>query len=182
MKALSLTQPWATLVQIGAKRIETRNWNTSYRGPLAIAASKGFPGWAKGFCEASVVCDVLGWARLPKNLTQAALDDHSRLIKSLPTGVVLAICALIDCLPMESFNCLPGIFDDYPELDTPKERAFGNFDLIDQSGRRRWAWVLEDIRPLERPIPAKGSSGLWEWTEVPAHEAEAEVKCGGLFG
>lgn len=41
MKGLSLTQPWATLVAIGAKRIETRIWATSYRGPLAIHAAKG---------------------------------------------------------------------------------------------------------------------------------------------
>ena len=32
VKALSLTQPWATLVAMGAKRIETRSWATSYRG------------------------------------------------------------------------------------------------------------------------------------------------------
>lgn len=40
MKALSLTQPWASLVAVGAKRIETRSWRTSYRGPLAIHAAK----------------------------------------------------------------------------------------------------------------------------------------------
>lgn len=32
MKALSLTQPWATLMAIGAKRIETRSWGAAYRG------------------------------------------------------------------------------------------------------------------------------------------------------
>lgn len=39
MKALSVRQPWATLIAIGAKRIETRSWRTRYRGPLAIDAS-----------------------------------------------------------------------------------------------------------------------------------------------
>ena len=43
MKALSLTQPWATLVVIGAKRIETRSWHTSYVGPLLIHAAKAIP-------------------------------------------------------------------------------------------------------------------------------------------
>lgn len=47
MKVLSLTQPWATLVVLGAKEIETRSWTTSYRGPLLIHASKSYPGWAK---------------------------------------------------------------------------------------------------------------------------------------
>ncbi len=44
MKALSLLQPWATLVVIGVKQIETRSWSTAYRGPLLIHASKGKAG------------------------------------------------------------------------------------------------------------------------------------------
>lgn len=39
---LTLTQPWATLVAIGVKCIETRSWQKAYRGPLLIhARSKG---------------------------------------------------------------------------------------------------------------------------------------------
>ena len=45
MKAITLTQPWATLVAIGAKRIETRSWRTFYRGPLAIHAGKTLPAY-----------------------------------------------------------------------------------------------------------------------------------------
>jgi activating signal cointegrator 1 len=40
MKAISICQPWATLIVIGAKRFETRSWKTDYRGILAIHASK----------------------------------------------------------------------------------------------------------------------------------------------
>ena len=39
MKALTLYQPWATLVIRRFKKIETRSWFTTYRGPLAIHAS-----------------------------------------------------------------------------------------------------------------------------------------------
>ena len=39
MKALSLRQPWASLIANGHKTIETRTWRTRYRGPLAIHAS-----------------------------------------------------------------------------------------------------------------------------------------------
>jgi hypothetical protein len=46
MKALSLLQPWATLVVLGYKRIETRSWATDYRGPLLIHASRSKAGWA----------------------------------------------------------------------------------------------------------------------------------------
>lgn len=46
MKALSLLQPWATLVVIGAKKYETRGWRTFDRGRILIHASLGkSPGW-----------------------------------------------------------------------------------------------------------------------------------------
>ena len=36
MKALSIRQPWASLILTGSKRIENRTWSTQYRGPLFI--------------------------------------------------------------------------------------------------------------------------------------------------
>lgn len=42
MKALTLTQPWAQLVMDRRKVFETRSWRTSYSGPLAIHAAKGW--------------------------------------------------------------------------------------------------------------------------------------------
>jgi hypothetical protein len=43
MKCISLIQPWASLVLFGEKRIETRNWSTTHRGPLLFHALKGMP-------------------------------------------------------------------------------------------------------------------------------------------
>jgi len=40
LKALSLQQPWASLIADGCKTIETRTWTTKYRGPLAIHVSQ----------------------------------------------------------------------------------------------------------------------------------------------
>ena len=40
MKALSLWQPWASLMAVGAKHNETRDWPTRYKGELAICAAK----------------------------------------------------------------------------------------------------------------------------------------------
>jgi hypothetical protein len=38
MRILTLTQPWATMVALGVKRIETRAWSTRYRGALGLFA------------------------------------------------------------------------------------------------------------------------------------------------
>jgi len=40
MKAISLCQPWADLIALGYKTVETRYWATKYRGPLLICAAK----------------------------------------------------------------------------------------------------------------------------------------------
>ena len=39
MKVLSIQEPYATLIALGKKKIETRSWKTNYRGELYIHAS-----------------------------------------------------------------------------------------------------------------------------------------------
>jgi activating signal cointegrator 1 len=143
MKALTLTQHWATLVAIGAKRIETRSWKTPHRGTLAIHAAKGFPKWAKETCLESEFAKELG-------------------PYALPVGVVIATCRLISCIPTRELqrnrviqvDYLAGC-DDFYLGD--HERQFGDY------APGRWAWLLADVKRLPEPIPAKGSLGLWEW-------------------
>ncbi len=50
-KGLTLYQPWAILTVLGEKRVETRSWRTSYRGPIAIHASRRFPTYARTLAE-----------------------------------------------------------------------------------------------------------------------------------
>lgn len=40
MKALTIKEPWASMIYIGQKTIETRTWNTKYRGLLVLTASR----------------------------------------------------------------------------------------------------------------------------------------------
>jgi hypothetical protein len=80
-RALSLTQPWATLMAIDAKRVETRAWNTNYRGWVAIHASKGYPMECRNLCYSS-----------PFGLAMAnyiSPDD-------LPLGQILAVTEIIE--------------------------------------------------------------------------------------
>jgi hypothetical protein len=146
VKVLTLTQPWATLVAIGAKRIETRSWRTSYRGPLAIHAAKGFPKWAR---ETSYE-DVF-WKALHGNRPKVLIYESK-----LPCGVILATCRLIDCIPTETMYLSPL----FRHLFTEQEQAFGDY------GERRWAWILDNLQALPEPIPAKRHLGLWDW-EMP---------------
>ncbi len=134
MKALSLTQPWAMLVAIGEKQIETRSWNTSYRGIIAIHASKSFPKAARDLCY-----------RTPFNssLKSEGYEGYS----NLPLGMVIAIARLQRIMDT----------DDIVAKISQKEKAFGDYS----SGR--YAWYFTDVFMLPMPIPAKGMLNLWEW-------------------
>lgn len=137
MKAITLWQPWATLIAIGAKRIETRSWATSYRGPIAIHAA----------------------ARRPERFSAAGYTVRAHLTKpeyylsrhpgwepvGLPRGVVMAIATLTDCVPTEKLD-----------IDR-RERAFGDYTP------GRYGWVLSDVHALDQPIPAIGHQRLWNW-------------------
>ena len=172
MKAITLTQPWASLVAVGAKRIETRSWPTKYRGPIAIHAAKGFPADAKRFCEANIVCDAVGWPRMGA-VTQESLDESARLIKTLPRGMVVATATLVDCLPVElielysskathwaAFGAVEAVLNPgaiWKGRLSEQERAFGNY------APRRYGFLLDNITAIE-PVPAKGTLSLWEWS------------------
>jgi hypothetical protein len=149
MKALTLTQPWATLVSIGAKRIETRSWGTSYSGPLAIHAAKGFPKWARKFTTDPICYEAI----------KAHSGPHPLEDSGYPTGTVLATCRLVAVkLIVESPEAL-GLCADAWRMLPPPEPEFSLGDY--KPGR--YAWILEDVRQFPEPIPAKGALGLWEW-------------------
>ena len=152
MKTLTLTQPWATLVAIGAKRIETRSWKTEYRGPLAIHAAKSFPAYAKDCAQnARVFRRALGWPEPPSPITQEWLDAIKCSLYALPLGQVLATCRLTACTPTEVLDNGSNVFSvSLPQL-SEQEKAFGNYET------GRYGFTLEDIEPLKVPVPAKGA-------------------------
>lgn len=141
MKALSLTQPWATLVAIGAKTIETRSWGTAYRGTVAIHAAKGWPAWAKEECRRAPFNTVLGAA------------GYDRAFAPLPLGAIVAVAELTSCYRItETTPRAIQSNGDFP----PHELAFGDYTP------GRFAWVLKFVWRLEQPVPVRGALSLWD--------------------
>ena len=173
MKALSLWQPWASLVfeplpprsefeTYTYKMVETRGWSTDYRGPLAIAATAGVPGrlglsrLRREFVNAlpAYMKNVV----LLRNLAGATefKTGMQRMIRStLPRGCVLGIVDLKDVRPVEEVR------DDL----NARERIFGNYSSPeDNGGEQRYAWFFENFRQFVRPIAVSGNRKLWNWT------------------
>ena len=143
MKALTMTQPWATLVAIGANIIETRDWPTKYRGPFAIHAAKGFPKEARALCGRQPFRDALAAAGF-----MSAND--------LPLGTVVAV-ANLDSLLVCDDATLKEIRARSRRGELPAHEAdFGDFS------DGRYGFVLGNVRRVEPPLPAKGMLGFWE--------------------
>lgn len=53
MQALSIQEPWITLIYQGHKTIETRTWPTTHRGPLLLVGSKKPQGPCAGLAVAT---------------------------------------------------------------------------------------------------------------------------------
>ena len=75
MKAITIKQPWATLIMSGVKRFEFRSWKTNFRGDVLIHAGKGL--------------DKEAVVRLKKYLPD-----------ELPMGKILGKVTITDCIPM----------------------------------------------------------------------------------
>lgn len=150
MKALSIWQPWASLIAMGLKRFETRSWQTSYRGPLLICSAK-------------------------KRLSKADFIDKAWLhvapstYETLPFGQALCIVDLSRIYTTDHviLSSWPSIHDMNPPL-SEKERALGDFSP------RRFALELQNIRRFKEPWPWPGALGLFNVPdeEVAKHEME----------
>jgi len=172
MKVLTLTQPWATLVAIGAKRLETRSWSTGYRGPLAIHAAKGL-GPVGGYSGLHRLISTKPFWDVLREAYAADLSgerfypaDAVTVVDQLPFGAIIAVCELRDVRIIgDGPNGDPTIAADDMLSLTPilgNERAFGNY------AAGRYAWLLAGVRALPEPIPAKGKLGLWDYAgELP---------------
>ncbi len=137
MKALSLYQPWATLVVIGAKRIETRSWRTSYRGAISIHASSSRRNQARLLAYQKPFYPLL---------EQAGISPLE-----LPFGAIIGTVKLFDCVPIT--GGLPNLPAGYWQRDD--ELLLGDYSP------GRWAWLFTDPQRLPQPVPHRGKMGLY---------------------
>lgn len=142
LKALSLTQPWSTLVVSGQKRVETRSWSTTWRGWLAIHASKGLPREAIELCFEEPFAGALKAAGI-------------RVPNDLPRGAIVGLARLRGCYQIGPSSVWPPRGSELDGLLTDTEREFGNYEP------GRFAWVFGGVRVLKAPIPCRGALGLW---------------------
>ena len=137
IKAITVWQPWATLIAEGVKEYETRSWEPSAEGVF--------------------VSNVIGIHAAKRPVVQEELDEivrrahlTSRPIEELPLGAMVAVVRLEAVWNTE----------DQHRFVTLKEVTCG--DWSDD----RFAWRLEVIRRLHRPVPIEGKQRFWDWMDA----------------
>jgi len=139
MKVLSMKQPWASLFVLREAKYETRTWRTTYRGPVAIHTSKQID---KAACTHKAI--------------QVLLGKHGYTVDNLPTGKIIAVCHLINCLKVTDNQTTWAVLEN-GMIVSENNYFLGDFN------EGNYAWEVQDMKMLDHPIPAKGHLGLWEY-------------------
>lgn len=136
MKALTLRQPWASLIACRAKLIETRTWGTSYRGPIAIHSARR---WTPHQLECA------------NNLIKHARLDTKEAACLIPPKLARIVCVadLVQCRLMDSA---------WISEQHDRELILGNWIP------GNWGWVLENVRLVDPPLRVRGHQRLWNLT------------------
>jgi LSD1 subclass zinc finger protein len=136
MKCISLWQPWASLIVIGAKHYETRHWSTSYRGKILIHAAKR---WGRDIDQLVV--------REP--FRSALVNGGCRTPWSLPLGMIVGVADIVECYLCDT-RALIGPKGISRPLPSEPELSLGDYT------QDRYAWKLENPRRFPTPIPYRG--------------------------
>lgn len=141
MKALTLWQPWASLVAEGVNSHETRHWPP----PRALGGERLAIHAARRAIDLAVVRTLqlpAGW------------------VEELPQGKVVAVVTVVDALevvgPGFEHGTVLARHADGREEQLVAER-FGDY------GAGRWIWRLADVVKLDEPVPVRGRQGIWMW-------------------
>lgn len=144
VRAITVRAPWSRCIastKPGAKRVENRGAGTNYRGTLLIHEGKT-PADQSAFYDLRVV-----------SLIAPDLDAHL----SAGAGAIIAVADLVDVHGRAEAGCCKPWGEDW------------------HVGPRTTGWavhlVLEDVRPLARPVPCRGALGLW----TPPEDVTAQV-------
>lgn len=177
MKAITIYQPYASLIAEGHKIYEPRAFYTKYRGPIAIHSARVIDPDVFKFmlCPISTVLE----------LERCGVNAYN--VDNLSRSTIIAMAELVDIWEVEKstiggeivlrklkntdnlHHCQYRPTATTITLDR-KEAALGDWH------KGTYAWEFRNVKALELPIPAKGSPRLWDWDpETESKEDEDNV-------
>ena len=178
MRVLTLHPPWATLVALGVKSIETRGQRTDVRGRIAIHAAArsthrlvDLDAVTVGPWKVFVDREYVWMEHYAVGLGGVPWGDDGYV--PLPFGAIVATADLYDCLPivaqgaaMYGWDHIARSLDGALTINRRHPSAFSYTSTPDDDELPfgdyrpgRWAWLLRDVQPVDPPVPFRGGQG-----------------------
>jgi hypothetical protein len=165
MKALTIWQPWASLIMAGAKPYEFRGW----RVPPAIIGQRIVIHAAArkiDWDEVSYLFNVHALRDTCDRIALAAAETCLVTAKAIPVlNRALQYRGTPAGLPM-AYGLGTAIIGE-PRLGTEIAAEFGvpraNDSTRDEHAN--WGWPLTEIEAWPTPIPMRGAQGFWTWPD-----------------
>jgi hypothetical protein len=154
MKALTIWQPWASLVILGAKPHEFRRWNFADKPHLAplIGQRIVIHAGARAL-RVSELIDLLD--RI--HAGDSALDVS---IARPFVGMLLEALRLKECrIPLSAALGTAVLGNPRNVVDLFRDQA--DSDRLDE---HMYGWPLTDVIAFDQPLPAAGAQGFWSWS------------------
>ncbi|OAN53857.1 hypothetical protein A6A04_13270 [Paramagnetospirillum marisnigri] len=161
MRAITLHQPWASLIAIGAKKFETR----SFPPPSKLIGQRiAIHAAVRKCCLDDLELDVESAEMISDALGKSAWNH------TLPHGAVVCTAVLAGAYKVASLveDEAGGTIALFDLNATLKGSPFSSSLDVDPFGDYsvgRWCWLLKDVQRLPEPVPAKGKQGWWEWSQ-----------------
>jgi hypothetical protein len=155
LRALTIYQPWASLIAIGAKPYEFRKWPA----PAYVIGARVVIHAAARPVRREEVLDVLqrcdGKDGPPPVIPEIAvpfLEGLMRIFDSTHSSQKPGRTML----PLSAGLCSA-------VLDVPVRAVDLHPADSDRVDHHIWAWPLTDVQVFEKPIEARGAQGFWTW-------------------
>ena len=145
MKAISIKQPWASLIAHGIKNIENRTWKTHFRGKIYIHASAKSAG------------DMMRlFTNKQLNKVVWDLENYKTFESNLPYSAIIGEVEIIDCVI------------NHPSIWAEKTFMYEGDDTGEKPiGKPIYNWVLANPILYEKPIlNLKGKLSFWEFKNL----------------
>lgn len=134
MLALSIRQPWASLIMKARKDVENRNWPTKVRGRILVHAAKGM---TRDEHEDAIEFAVGAIRTDPRNVgapKRTTLRELGFAYEDLARGGIVGSVEIVDCVRVCASPWFMGEFgfllrDPKPLPFTPWKGQLGFFDV-----------------------------------------------------
>ncbi|NIJ34307.1 ASCH domain-containing protein [Sphingomonas oligoaromativorans] len=157
-KALTIWQPWASLIMLGAKPYEWRRW----KAPASMVGKRIV---IHAGARRTTTEEIWG-------LIQSVIHEVNAIEEQRPVEHPTAL---------DVYKALPFLLNIYDGgIRLPLSAGLGTVvigeprlagDLgfpidSDRPQDQNWGWPMLDVQPFADPIPMRGAQGFWKWCDA----------------